>query len=112
MAGLLDVDQLTLLRPVYEAIRAADVVLDYTVNSRGAQKYNVDFHNLSMYYGKTIFARVSLTSREAVVSVGLTPVPSRVARRGPGGGARTTPAPAAPPVPTCPAPRTSASRPG
>jgi hypothetical protein len=64
----LHVDQLALPRPLYEAIRAADVVLDYTVNSRGAQKYNVYFHNLSMYYGRTIFARRPVEAIELLSS--------------------------------------------
>ncbi len=42
--------------PVYDAMRAADVILDYTTNSRGAQKYNEAFHTLSSYYGKRLFA--------------------------------------------------------
>ena len=37
-------------------MRAADVILDYTTNSRGAQKYNEAFHTLSSYYGKRLFA--------------------------------------------------------
>src|SRR4051812_10812605 len=70
----LHVDQLELPRPLHEAIRAADIVLDYTVNSRGAQKYNVYFHNLSMYYGKTIFARRPVEAIELLSSDPTAPV--------------------------------------
>jgi len=68
------VDQLEPPRPLYEAIRAADIVLDYTVNSRGAQKYNVYFHNLSMYYGKTIFARRPVEAIELLSSEPAAPI--------------------------------------
>src|SRR5262245_45691299 len=51
---------------VYEAIRAADVVLDYTAQSRGAQKYNQDFYTLAMYYAKRICAHRALEAGEGL----------------------------------------------
>src|SRR5581483_5006634 len=41
---------------VLDAILAADVILDYTTNSRGAQKYNEAFHTISSFCGKRLFA--------------------------------------------------------
>lgn len=51
---------------LFQAIRGADVVLDYTVNSRGGQKYNQDFYNLGMYYGKRICAYRAAEAPEAL----------------------------------------------
>jgi hypothetical protein len=51
---------------VVNAIRGADVVLDYTRNSRGAQKYNQVFYTLSMYYGKRICAHRAVEAPEVL----------------------------------------------
>ncbi|HEY3303376.1 MAG TPA: hypothetical protein VGL70_07560 [Candidatus Binatia bacterium] len=51
---------------VVNAIRGADVVLDYTRNSRGAQKYNQVFYTLSMYYGKRICAHCAVEAPEVL----------------------------------------------
>jgi hypothetical protein len=51
---------------VHAAIRAADVIVDYTLNSRGAQKYNQEFYTLAMYYGKRICAHRAVEAPEVL----------------------------------------------
>jgi hypothetical protein len=61
---------------VVSAIRGADVVLDYTRNSRGAQKYNQVFYTLSMYYGKRICAHRAVEAPEVLSADPESPVAS------------------------------------
>jgi hypothetical protein len=61
---------------VVNAIRGADVVLDYTRNSRGAQKYNQVFYTLSMYYGKRICAHRAVEAPEVLSADPESPVAS------------------------------------
>jgi hypothetical protein len=61
---------------VVDAIRGADVVLDYTRNSRGAQKYNQVFYTLSMYYGKRICAHRAVEAPEVLSDDPQAPVAS------------------------------------
>jgi hypothetical protein len=59
---------------VHAAIRAADVVLDYTLNSRGAQKYNEAFYTLATFYGKRIFAHRAVEAPEVLGSDPAAPI--------------------------------------
>lgn len=61
---------------VVNAIRGADVVLDYTRNSRGAQKYNQVFYTLSMYYGKRICAHRAVEAPEVLSADPQSPIAS------------------------------------
>jgi len=61
-----DVEKFQPAPSVVNAIRGADVVLDYTRNSRGAQKYNQVFYTLSMYYGKRICAHRAVEAPEVL----------------------------------------------
>lgn len=51
---------------VWGAIRAADVIFDYGTNSRGGQKYNLDFYTLGMYDAKRISAHRPLEAMEVL----------------------------------------------
>src|SRR5258707_1332943 len=49
-----DVHKHRLPPEVFAAVQAADLIFDYTTSSRGATKYNLDFHILATHYGKHI----------------------------------------------------------
>jgi hypothetical protein len=67
MAGsFAHVEKHKLPKIVFEAARAADIVFDYTTNSRGAQKFTLDFYTLSNYYGKPIVAGRTLEAPEVL----------------------------------------------
>jgi hypothetical protein len=70
------VEKLQLPKAVHAAILAADVVLDYTVNSRGGQKYNVEFYTLGMYHGKRICAHRAVEAPEVLGTSGDAPIAS------------------------------------
>jgi hypothetical protein len=70
------VEAFRLPHAVHAAILAADVVLDYTVNSRGGQKYNVEFYTLGMYYGKRICAHRAVEAPEVLGTRAEAPIAS------------------------------------
>jgi hypothetical protein len=59
---------------VYAAILAADVTFDYTLNSRGAQKYNEDFYTLTTYHGKRVYAHRAVEAPEVLGSTPDAPI--------------------------------------
>ena len=60
------VDKYKLPKIIFEAARAADIVFDYTTNSRGGQKYNLDLFTLSSDYSRQIVALRTLEIPEAL----------------------------------------------
>jgi hypothetical protein len=71
-----DMEQYTPPAPIFEAMRAADVILDYTTNARGAQKYNEAFHTISSYYGKRMFAYRAVEAPEILSGDPAAPIAS------------------------------------
>src|SRR5207247_7863516 len=59
-----EVEHHRLPKAIFAAIRAADVIFDYTASGRGSQKYNLDFYLLSHYYGKRIVGKRAVEATE------------------------------------------------